>query len=69
MTTTVFRNGAVFTADAARSWASAVAVVDGRIAAVGGSETVAPYLRQATRWSTFKAARCGRASTTRTRTR
>ena len=47
MTTTVFRNGVVFTADAARSWASAVAVVDGRIVAVGGSDTVAPYLRHA----------------------
>jgi predicted amidohydrolase YtcJ len=47
MTSTVFRNGAVFTADAARSWASAVAVVDGRIAAVGGDDDVATYLRGA----------------------
>lgn len=33
---TVFRNGRVFRADAARSWAEAVAVSGGRIAAVGG---------------------------------
>ncbi len=31
----VFQNGAVYTVDAARSWAQAVAVKDGRIAAVG----------------------------------
>ncbi|MDP5183616.1 amidohydrolase family protein [Blastococcus sp. BMG 814] len=47
MTTTVFHNGAVFTADAARSWASAVAVVDGRIAAIGGSDAVTPFVRRA----------------------
>src|SRR4051812_19702651 len=47
MTTTVFRNAAVFTADAARSWASAVAVVDGRIAAVGGDDHVAVHLSAA----------------------
>lgn len=44
--TTVFRNGPVFRADAARSWASAVAVRDGCIVAVG-EEEVAPYLREA----------------------
>lgn len=33
---TVFRNGRVFRADPARSWAEAVAVSGGRIAAVGG---------------------------------
>ena len=44
MTTTVFRSGSVFTADAAKSRASAVAVVDGRIAAVGGDAAVEPYL-------------------------
>jgi len=47
MATTVFRNGPVFTADAARSWASAVAVVDGRVAAVGGDDTVAAYVAEA----------------------
>ncbi|HET9655291.1 MAG TPA: amidohydrolase [Kineosporiaceae bacterium] len=45
--TTVFRNGRVFTADAARTWASAVAVEDGRIVAVGGEGAVAPYLSRA----------------------
>ena len=45
--TTVFRNGPVFRADAARSWATAVAVRDGSVVAVGGDEEVAPYLRDA----------------------
>jgi predicted amidohydrolase YtcJ len=45
--TTVFRNGPVFRADAARSWATAVAVRDGTVVAVGGDEAVAPYLAQA----------------------
>ena len=45
--TTVFRNGRVFTADAARSWASAVAVEAGRIVAVGGQDAVAAYLSRA----------------------
>ncbi|HEY6933805.1 MAG TPA: amidohydrolase family protein, partial [Marmoricola sp.] len=45
--TTVFRNGPVFRADAARSWATAVAVRDGTVVAVGGDEAVAPYLPQA----------------------
>lgn len=44
---TVFRNGSVFTADAARTWASAVAVEGGRIVAVGGEESVAAYLSRA----------------------
>lgn len=44
---TVFRNGRVFTADAARTWASAVAVEAGEIVAVGGDDTVAAYLGQA----------------------
>jgi predicted amidohydrolase YtcJ len=43
----VFRNGPVWTADAAGSVASAVAVAGGRIIAVGGDEEVAPYLRGA----------------------
>lgn len=44
---TVFRGGRVFTADAARTWASAVAVQAGRIVAVGGDDAVAPYLGRA----------------------
>ncbi|SEO56009.1 amidohydrolase [Amycolatopsis saalfeldensis] len=43
-TTRVFRGGRVFTADAAGTVASAVAVAGGRIVAVGGDRTVAPYL-------------------------
>ncbi len=45
--TTVFRNGPVWTADAAGSLASAVAVTGGRIVAVGGDEQIAPYRRRA----------------------
>ena len=44
---TVFRNGHVFTADAARTWARAVAVEAGMIVAVGGDDAVAPYLSRA----------------------
>lgn len=40
----VFLNGKVFTADAARSWARAVAVEDGKVAAVGDEGDVAGYL-------------------------
>ncbi len=36
----VFRNGAVFRSDAARSWASSVAVRDGRVVAVGSEPVV-----------------------------
>lgn len=43
----VFRNGPVFTSDAAGSMARAVAVEDGVIAAVGGDEEVAPWLARA----------------------
>jgi predicted amidohydrolase YtcJ len=43
MDITVFRNGTVFTADAAGSLASAVAVESGRIAAVGGDRDVAEW--------------------------
>jgi len=39
----VFVNGAVYTVDAARSWARAVAVRDGRIAAVGTDSDVAEH--------------------------
>lgn len=45
--TIVFRNGLVFRADAGRSWATAVAVRDSTIVAVGGDAEVAPYLRGA----------------------
>jgi predicted amidohydrolase YtcJ len=45
--TTVFRGGRVFTADAARTWASAVAVEAGQIVAVGGEDAVAAYLPRA----------------------
>ena len=45
--TIVFRNGPVFRADAGRSWATAVAVRDGTVVAVGGDEEVAAYLRDA----------------------
>ncbi|WP_326565824.1 amidohydrolase [Amycolatopsis rhabdoformis] len=47
MTTRVFRGGRVFTADAAGTICSAVAVSGGRIAAVGGDRTVEPFLREA----------------------
>ncbi|MGH3510159.1 MAG: amidohydrolase [Nocardioidaceae bacterium] len=47
MSVRVFRNGTVFTADAAGSIAAAVAVRDGRIVAVGGDADVAPFLDQA----------------------
>ena len=36
----VFRDGPVFRADAARSWARAVAVASGRVVAIGGKRTV-----------------------------
>ena len=49
MDTTVFRNGTVFTADAAGSLASAVAVEGGRIVAVGGDRDVAAWTGRAAR--------------------
>ena len=45
--TTVFRNGRVFIADTAGSYASAVAVEAGRIVAVGDQDAVAGYLSRA----------------------
>jgi predicted amidohydrolase YtcJ len=36
----IFRNGPVFVGNAARSWARAVAVIDGKIAAVGSDDDV-----------------------------
>lgn len=44
MSTIVFRNGPVFRGDAAGSTASAVAVVDGRVVAVGGDPDVIDFL-------------------------
>ncbi|UNB52924.1 amidohydrolase [Mycolicibacterium sp. YH-1] len=44
---TVFRGGAVFTADSTLPWATAVAVYGDRIVAVGSDDAVAPYLAQA----------------------
>ena len=45
----VFRNGAVYRVDAARSWASAVAVEGNRIVYVGHDAGVAPFLGPDTR--------------------
>jgi predicted amidohydrolase YtcJ len=45
--TTVIRNAAVFTADASRSWATAVAFSGGRLVAVGGDAEVADHVRSA----------------------
>ena len=44
----VFVNGAVYTVDAARSWAQAVAVRDGRIVAVGTDAHARPLVGDAT---------------------
>jgi predicted amidohydrolase YtcJ len=44
----VFTNGAVYTVDAARSWAEAVAVKDERIAAVGTNDDVGALIGTAT---------------------
>ena len=46
---TVFRNGAVYTVDAARSWAETVAVRGGRIVYVGSDAGVASWIGPATR--------------------
>ncbi|HEY5657048.1 MAG TPA: amidohydrolase [Myxococcota bacterium] len=45
----VLRGGAVYTLDAIRSWAHAVAVRDGRILYVGSDEGAAPFVGEATR--------------------
>lgn len=45
----VFTGGAVFRSDAARTWAEAVAVEDGRVSAVGSAEDVATLIGRATR--------------------
>ena len=46
---TVFRRGAVYTVDAARSWAEAVAVREGRIVYVGTEAGLAPWVGPQTR--------------------
>ena len=45
----VFRNGSIYTVDINRSWASAVAVKDGRIAYVGTDEGLGDWTGEATR--------------------
>src|SRR5690242_11934704 len=45
----ILRGGAVYTVDAARSWAQAVAVRDGSIAAVGTDEQIAALTGPGTR--------------------
>lgn len=45
----VLRGGAVYTLDAARSWAQAVAVRDGSIVYVGSDENAAPFIGEGTR--------------------
>ena len=45
----VLRGGRIATMDAARSWASAVAVREGRIVAVGPDAAVAPLIGPSTR--------------------
>ncbi|MBM3462942.1 MAG: amidohydrolase [Armatimonadetes bacterium] len=45
----VLRNGAVYTLDAARSWADAVAIREGRISYVGAEKGVEPYIGPATK--------------------
>ena len=45
----ILRDGAVYTLDAVRSWARAVAVRDGSIVHVGSDETVEPFIGEQTR--------------------
>ncbi len=45
----VFLNGAIYTVDAERSWAEAVAIRDGRIVYVGDNAGAARYIGDATR--------------------
>lgn len=45
----VFRGGAIYTVDAARSWASAVAIENGRIVAVGTDAQIAAHIGRGTR--------------------
>ena len=41
---TVYQNGAIYTVDANRSWASAVAIRDGRFVYVGSDEGVQTFI-------------------------
>ena len=50
----VLRNGAVYTVDAARSWARAVAVSGGKIVCVGTDAAVAPWIGAAVSLSQTK---------------
>ena len=45
----VFMNGAIYTSDAARSWADAVAIKGNKIIYVGSNSGVRPYISRATR--------------------
>ena len=45
----VFRNGAVYTVDADRSWAESVAITDGRISYVGDDKGVVAHIDNSTR--------------------
>ncbi|MCZ6779851.1 MAG: amidohydrolase family protein [Acidobacteriota bacterium] len=45
----ILRDGAVYTLDAVRSWARAIAVRDGSIVHVGSDETVRPFIGEQTR--------------------
>ena len=62
---TVLVNGAVYTVDAARSWAQAVAITDGRITIVGTDDDVRPLSDRAPRSSTWPDACWCRGSRTR----
>ena len=61
----VFVNGPVYTVDASRSWASAVAVKAGTIVAVGTPTTSAHGWARTPRSSTWRDACCSPASRTR----
>src|SRR5262245_3989322 len=45
----VYRNGEIYTVDAARSWAQAVAIRDGRFVFVGADRDVAPFIGPSTK--------------------
>lgn len=46
----IFRNGAIYTVDAVRSWAESIAVRAGRIVYVGSTAGLAPWIGPATRF-------------------
>ena len=45
----VYRGGKIYTVDAQRSWAQAVAIREGRFVAVGSDEEIAPWVGPKTR--------------------